>query len=285
MADKKEDKKKAPAKAAKKTTAAKPAVAARRAVPRPVKRTVAPAAERPREEKPAAAQAPKPKREPRPLPTAAQGEVPVISADGSVSGSVALPERLAATKKRAGALFQTITTFASNAHLGTAATKNRARVSGGGAKPWRQKGTGRARQGSTRAPHWRHGGVAFGPNGRRYQRRIPEKMRREAFAEAFAARAADGRVLVYEGLRIPEDRARTSAVIEWLGKVGDTGSALLVTKEIDPHVALATANAKDVGLRSVGALRTQDLLRYDTLFVQRDALDALAARAAVGAPK
>src|SRR5262249_58807947 len=113
----------------------------------------------------------------------------------------------------------------------------------------------------------RHGGVVSGPNGRRYAVRIPEKMRREAFAEAFAARAADGRVLVYEALEIDGERPRTAAVVGWLDKIGDLGRALLVTHEIDPKVAVAAANAKDVGLRSVGALRTRDLITHDTVLV------------------
>src|SRR5262249_19231979 len=159
------------------------------------------------------------------LPTAPAGEVALIAADGSVLGSMPLPEALAKATKRAGVLFQALMAAASNAHLGTSATKNRSRVSGGGAQPRNQKGTARARQGSTRAPHWRHGGVVFGPNGRRYGVRIPEKMRREAFAEAFAARAADGRVLVYEGLEIDGERPRTAAVVGWLDKIGDTGRA------------------------------------------------------------
>jgi large subunit ribosomal protein L4 len=293
VADKKKDEKKVtPAKkaAAKKaapakkpTPAKKAATPVRRAVARPVARPARPAPPPPRETRPEEpVGAPKPKREPRPLPTAPVGEVALIAADGSVLGSLPLPEALVTAKTRAGVLFQALMASASNAHLGTSATKNRARVRGGGAKPWRQKGTGRARQGSTRAPHWRHGGVVFGPNGRNFARRIPEKMRREAFAEAFAARAADGRVLVYEGLEIDGDRPRTNAVVQWLDKIGDTGRALLVTGGIDHSVAVATANARDVGLRSVGALRTRDLITYDTVLVHRGALDALAARAHVG---
>ena len=294
MADKK-DEKKAAAKAtaakstaaakkttATKTTAKKAAAPVRRAVARPVARPARPAPAPTREEREQAAAAPKAKREPRPLPTAPAGEVALIAADGSVLGSLPLPGALVAAKRRAGVLFQSLLASASNAHLGTSATKNRARVRGGGAKPWRQKGTGRARQGSTRAPHWRHGGVVFGPNGRNFARRMPEKMRREAFAEAFAARAADGRVLVYEGFEIDGERPRTSAVVQWLGKIGDTGKTLLVTHEIDPKLAVAAANAKDVGLRSVGALRTRDLIVNETLLVHRGALDALAARASTG---
>ena len=281
MADKK-DEKKTPAKKppAKKPVTAK-AAAAKRAVARPVTRVAPrPAPEKKqREERPAAAAAPqaKPKAEPRPLPTAPAGQVPLIGTDGKV-GSIALPGALATAKSRAGVLYQALETARSNAHLGSAATKNRARVAGGGAKPWRQKGTGRARAGSTRSPLWRHGGVAFGPNGRRYQRRIPEKMRREAFAEAFAARVGQGRVLVYEALSFEGDRPRTRAVVDWLGKLGDTGKALFVTPAVDEPTARAAANAREIGVRSVGALRTTDVLTHDTLIVRRDALEALASR-------
>ena len=106
-----------------------------------------------------------------------------------------------------------------------------------------------------------------------------EKMRRAALAEAMASRAGEGRLLVYEGLSFNGDRPKTRMVIEWLGKVGDTGSALFVTGELDVAAAQATANARDVGLRTVGTLRTEDVMRHDTIFVRRDALEAVATRA------
>jgi large subunit ribosomal protein L4 len=275
----------APKKAASPASASKKAPV-KRAVARPVKRTVAPRPPKPSDEAEVApVQAPKPKAEPRPLPTAAAGHAPIIDANGAVSGTLELPSQLSGIKRRAGVLFQALTAARSNKHLGTAATKNRSRVKGGGAKPWRQKGTGRARQGSTRAPHWRHGGVVFGPNGRRYQQRTPEKMRREAFAEAFAARAGEGRILVYEGLAFEDGKVRTRTVLDWLGKIGDTGRVLLVTPEIDEQVARASANAKATSVLSVGALRTIDLLTHDTVIVRRDAIDALAARAHHAAEK
>jgi large subunit ribosomal protein L4 len=274
---------KATAKAAPKAAAAKPKAAPKRAVARPVTRAAAPATAPKRVEKPKAeAAAPKPKREPRPLPSAPAGKAPVIGTDGVVAGTVDLPAAIASVKKRAGVLFQALTASAANARQANATTKNRARVSGGGAKPWRQKGTGRARAGSTRSPLWRHGGVVFGPNGRRFWQRMPEKMRRAAFAEALASCAGEGRFMVYDGLPFNGDRPKTKVVMGWLDKVGDTGRALFVTGEIDAAAATATANARDVGLRTVGTLRTEDVLWHDTLFVRRDALEQLAARATVG---
>ena len=260
--------------------AAKKAAPAARAVARPVTRVVRP--EAPRAARPAQPEKQE-KREKvasKPIPTAQKGHAPLIGADGSVTGSIELPAALAATvKKGIATLFQAFLAERANARQGTAATKNRARVSGGGAKPWRQKGTGRARQGSTRSPQWRHGGVVFGPNGRKYDQRMPEKMRKAAFGQAMSARAADGRVLVLEGLKLDGDRPRTRDVVKWLGNVGDTGSTLFVWSEINEGAARAMANLQHVESRTPGSLRLSDVLEADTLLIMRPALDALAARA------
>ncbi|HEV2249632.1 MAG TPA: 50S ribosomal protein L4 [Candidatus Limnocylindria bacterium] len=272
--------KKVAAKAAK--PAAKAVAAKPKAVARPATRAAAP---RPQ---PRAAE---PTREPRarieatPLPTAPAGHAPVVGADGSSAGSVALPESLASAKKRTGVLFQAFTAARANARLGTAATKNRSRVAGGGAKPWRQKGTGRARQGSTRAPHWRHGGVVFGPNGRTYWQRIPERMRKAAFGEAFAARAAEGRVIVFDQIGGLSERPRSAEVYDWLARIGDTGRTLIVGAEANEGHGRAIANLADVELRSVVSLRLVDVLGAETVLVARPALELLAARADVAAVK
>ena len=271
----------APKPAAKKATAAP----AKRVVARPVTRVVKPEAERPA--RPAAAEA-QPKREkvaPKPLPTAPAGHAPLIAADGSVAGSLELPAALAAPAKRIATLFQAFLASRANARQGTSATKNRSRVSGGGAKPWRQKGTGRARQGSTRAPHWRHGGVVFGPNGRKYDQRIPEKMRRKAFAEAVSVRASEGRVFVLEDIKLESEQPRTRDVVTWLGRVGDTGATIVIASELDERLGRAMANLPDLEYRTPGSLRLQDVIESETLLVMRPALDALAARADIGHAK
>ena len=269
----------APAKAvAKKTTAAKAATPVKKAVARPVTRTAT------RTAAPRAA-APVPVREPRkkikstPLPTAPAGHAPVVGSNGSSAGSIALPAALASAKADRGALFQAFVASEANARQGNAATKNRARVRGGGAKPWKQKGTGRARQGSTRAPHWRHGGVVFGPNGRTYDQRIPEKMRQAAFATAFATRAAAGRVIVFDEIGGLSERPRSREVADWVATIGDTGRALIVTSERSEGHDRAINNLQGVELRTVGSLRLGDLLRFDTLLVARGTLEALSARA------
>ena len=277
-----------PAKVAAKPTAAKPTAAkakapAKRAVARPLTRVVRPepVREERRERKEEQREAQRPKVLARPLPTAPTGHAPVIKADGTSDGSVELPAAIASPAKRRGVLFQALIAQLANARQGTSATKNRSRVSGGGAKPWRQKGTGRARQGSTRSPQWRHGGVVWGPNGRRYNQRMPAKMRHAAFAQALAAHAATGHVLVVDELRFDGDQPRSRDVVEWLARVGQTGRAVLVTAEPDERVGRATANLKDIDIRTPGSLRLADVLRAETVLVLRPALDALAARATV----
>jgi len=271
------------AKAAAKPAAAKAKAPAKRAVARPLTRVVRP--EPPREErrerKEEPREAPRPKAEARPLPTAPTGHAPVIKADGSSDGSVELPAAIVSPAKRRGVLFQALLTALANKRQGTSATKNRSRVSGGGAKPWRQKGTGRARQGSTRSPQWRHGGVVFGPNGRRYNQRMPAKMRHAAFAEALAAHAATGHMLIVDELRFDGDQPRSRDVVDWLARIGQTGRAVLVTADPDERVGRATANLKDIDIRTPGSLRLADVLRAETVLVLRPALDALAARATV----
>jgi large subunit ribosomal protein L4 len=304
MADKEKDKKATPAakkaatpakatapkttaNAATKPAAAKAKAPTKRAVARPQTRVVRaePQREERRERKEEPREAPRPRAEARPLPTAPAGHAPVIKADGSSGGSIELPAAIVSPAKRRGVLFQALLTSLANKRQGTSATKNRSRVAGGGAKPWRQKGTGRARQGSTRSPQWRHGGVVFGPNGRRYKQRMPAKMRHAAFAEALAAQAAGGRMLVVDEIRFDGDRPRARDVIDWLARVGQTGRAVLVTAEIDERVGRATANLKEFDLRTPGTLRLEDVLRAGTVLVLRPALDQLAARATVGGVK
>ena len=254
----------------------KKAAPARRAVARPVTRVVRPEAER--RAKPAE---PREKRErpaARPLPTAPAGQLPLIAADGSASGSMPLPEAFAKVNKNTATLFQAFLAERANARQATSATKNRSRVSGGGKKPYAQKGTGRARAGSTRSPLWRHGGVVFGPNGRQYWQRMPEKMRRAAFADAVSTRAAEGRFLVVEGMKLDGERARTRDAVTWLGKIGDIGATVFVWNEIDENAARAMANLPELELRTPRSLRLSDVLVADTLLVMRPALDALVAR-------
>jgi large subunit ribosomal protein L4 len=157
---------------------------------------------------------------------------------------------------------------------GTHSTKNRARVSGGGAKPYRQKGTGRARQGTTRAPQWAGGGVVFGPVPRKHGHGLPKKMRRAALVSALSARLAEGAIIVIEPISL--DEYKTRAIVDLLGSIGiGSESALIVIAEEDEKVEGSARNLPRVGVIRAAGLNVYDILRHDKLVLTRDAVDAV----------
>ena len=160
---------------------------------------------------------------------------------------------------------------------GTHSTKNRALVSGGGAKPYRQKGTGRARQGTTRAPQFAGGGVVFGPVPRNYAHKLPKKVRRAALASALTEKLGAGDLTVIEGFAI--DEFKTRKVVEALGNLGLGGKkVLIVTAEPNLHLEASARNIAGVGLIRQEGLNVYDLLRHEKLVITKQALDALQAR-------
>jgi large subunit ribosomal protein L4 len=166
---------------------------------------------------------------------------------------------------------------------GTHATKNRAGVSGGGIKPWRQKGTGRARQGSIRAPQWAGGGAVFGPVPRSHAHALPKKVRRAALRGALSLRRKEGALLAVDALSLPEPK--TKHMVELLGQLGLDGAAsvLIVVAGPDPAVERAARNLRWVSVLRAEGLNTYDVLRHQRLLVTRDALDAIHARLGGGA--
>jgi large subunit ribosomal protein L4 len=162
-------------------------------------------------------------------------------------------------------------------HAGTHATKNRSAVSGGGEKPWRQKGTGRARQGSIRSPQWSGGGVVFGPVPRSYEHRLTKKMRRAALKSALSLRAKEGALAVVEGLAI--DEFKTRRVVEMLDGLGlGDGSALIVIATASPHLEISARNLPGISVIRAEGLNVYDVLRHKRLVIARDALDKIGAR-------
>jgi large subunit ribosomal protein L4 len=160
---------------------------------------------------------------------------------------------------------------------GTHATKNRAGVSGGGVKPWRQKGTGRARQGSIRSPQWSGGGVVFGPVPRSYDHKLTKKMRRAALRSALSLRAKEGALAVVEGLAL--DEFKTKKVVELLGGLGLAGqSVLIVIASAQPQLEMSARNLPGVAVIRAEGLNVYDVLRHAKLVIARDALDAIGAR-------
>ncbi len=162
----------------------------------------------------------------------------VKSATGAGAGSVDAPDDLFAIKPNVAVMHQVVTAQLAAARSGTHSTKTRAEVAGGGAKPWRQKGTGRARQGSIRSPQWRGGGIAHGPKPRDYRQRTPKKMIRLALRSALSDRAAEGKVLVVDDWGISEPR--TKDALEVLGALG-----LRTKGERDDRVLIVVDSPKE----------------------------------------
>lgn len=160
---------------------------------------------------------------------------------------------------------------------GTHATKNRAAVSGGGAKPYRQKGTGRARQGTTRAPQFAGGGVVFGPVPRSYEHKLTKKMRRAALTSALTQWLAEGAITVVDELAV--DEYKTRRVIEILDSLGvNDGKVLIVTDDASPQLEASARNLPGVGLVRAAGLNVYDVLRHPKIVITRAALDAVQAR-------
>jgi large subunit ribosomal protein L4 len=198
-------------------------------------------------------------------------EAPLYSAAGARSASFTLPQPFFDGTVHEPALHQAVTAYRNNQRQGTAATKNRKVVTGGNQKPWRQKGTGRARQGSTRAPHWRGGGTVFGPIPRDYRTTIPAKVRQLARRSALNARAREGALLVIESLVF--DQPKTARLAELLGKLGlDGKKALILTAAANRNLYLSGRNLPAAQVLPFGEASTYDILWADVLVVEREAL-------------
>jgi large subunit ribosomal protein L4 len=189
-------------------------------------------------------------------------EAPHFSAAGAKKKAVPLPEALFDGTVNEHAMHRAVVTFLANQRQGTAATKTRRWVTGGNQKPWRQKGTGRARQGSTRAPHWRHGGIVFGPQPRDYRLGIPKKLRQLARKSALNARAREGAVLVVDPLAYEKPQTKALAqLLEKLG-VGDR-KTLVLTAGSDQAQAVFLSGRN---LPRVHVMRFADVTAYEILW-------------------
>ncbi|HEX5616187.1 MAG TPA: 50S ribosomal protein L4 [Acidimicrobiia bacterium] len=214
--------------------------------------------------------------------------VTMKSATGTDAGTVELPEELFGIEPNVAVLHQVVTAQLAHKRAGTHSTKGRAEVAGGGAKPWRQKGTGRARQGSIRAPHWRGGGVAHGPKPRDYSQRTPKKMVRLALRSALSDRAADGRVVVVADWGIDAPKTKDAIrVLESLGlrTKGERGDRVLVV--LDRSEDATWRSFRNLGSRVQiilpEELNAYDILVNDWIVFSRATLDTTVARL-TGAP-
>lgn len=174
------------------------------------------------------------------------------------------------------AVKEVIVAINANNRLGTHSTKTRGEVSGGGKKPWRQKGTGRARAGSTRSPLWVGGGVVFGPKPRDYSKKINAKVKALAFSRALFDRASAGEIDVIESFQAPN--AKTKEMNQVIGRIAPEGKVLVVDAQFSVEAARATRNIARVSLQEAAKLNTLDLAQYAKIIVSTKALEAILAR-------
>ena len=205
-------------------------------------------------------------------------KVDVFNMQGEKIKKVELPAEIFEAPINVDLMHQAYVQQMANARLGTHKTKTRAEVSGGGRKPWRQKGTGRARQGSTRAPQWKGGGRVHTPRPRKYTQHMPLKMRRAALRSALSVKAAEEGVVLVDELSLPEPKTRLMA--QSLGLLVGTASALLLVTEKDANyevITRSTNNIPDAKVLMANYLNIRDILGYDKLVMPLKALDVLKA--------
>jgi large subunit ribosomal protein L4 len=199
--------------------------------------------------------------------------VDVVNTNNEKVDSLELPEAIFRAPVKAQLLHEVVRMQLANRRRGTADTKGRSDVSGGGKKPWRQKGTGRARAGSTRSPLWRHGGTVFGPHPRAHGFQVSKSVRRQALCGALTAKAATGDIRLMESLSL--EKPSTKAMRSLLQGVGARGKALLVLPGRDEVLEKSVRNLPEVRLLTVQGLNVYDVLRADTLIMTPEGVHTL----------
>lgn len=196
----------------------------------------------------------------------------LYTADGARKGEVELSSEIFGVEPNTAVMHQVVTAQLAAARSGTASTKTRSEVRGGGSKPWRQKGLGRARHGSIRAPQWAGGGVAHGPKPRSYAQRTPKKMRRLALRSALSARAAAGQIKVVETFDI-WDEPKTKQAVALLEAMAVAGKVLLIAEDHERTAIKSFRNLEHVIASNLGQANTYDVLWADTIIMSRGTLD------------
>ena len=196
--------------------------------------------------------------------------VNVIDMTGKVVGDIELNDSVFGIEPNVKAMHADVKNYLANQRQGTQSTLTRAEVSGGGRKPWRQKGSGRARQGSTRSPQWIHGGIAFGPKPRDFRLSLNRKLKQLAIRSALSAKAKAGELVVVEGLDLSE--IKTKSMKSFLAAAGVEKKALIVTPEVRKNVVLSARNIPGVKTTIASILCVYDILHADKLVADKDAV-------------
>ena len=200
-------------------------------------------------------------------------KVSVFNIEGKQVGEIELNDAVFGVEVNEHLLHMAVVSQLANKRQGTQSAKTRAEVSGGGRKPWRQKGTGHARQGSTRAPQWTHGGIVFAPKPRDYSYTVNKKVRRLAMKSAFSAKAASNDIIVVD--TITTDKFITKTMAAMLNAVGSQKKALIVLPTVDKKVINSARNIPGVKTAQVNELNVYDMLNADKLIIAKEAVEKI----------
>lgn len=196
-------------------------------------------------------------------------QVQVYNQEGRKTSKLELADSVFGIEPNADAMHLAVVSYLANQRQGTQSTLTRSEVSGGGAKPWRQKGTGRARQGSTRSPQWTHGGIALGPKPRKYKVELNKKVRRLAMKSALSAKVAGEEMMVVNKVEL--EGIKTKAIVEMLAKLKAAKKTLIVTDGVDEVIYKSARNIEGAKVVTVNTLCVYDILNCDSFVVLKDA--------------
>ena len=197
-------------------------------------------------------------------------KVALYNMEGTKTGDMEVSDAIFAAEVNKSVLHQVVVNYLANQRQGTQSTKTRTEVRGGGIKPWRQKGTGRARQGSIRAPQWTHGGIALGPKPRDYRYALNKKLRKLAMKSALSTKVLDSNLIVVDSLTT--DSYKTKTVVAMLKALNVDGKAMLVTVDKDEKLVKSAANIPGVKTAACNTLNVYDILHHDKFIVSKDAV-------------
>ena len=197
-------------------------------------------------------------------------KVSVYDMNGNAVSELELNDAIFGIEPSEYAMHQAVVNYLANQRHGTQSTLTRTEVSGGGRKPWRQKGTGHARQGSTRSPQWRHGGVALGPKPRSYTYTLNKKVKRLALLSALTSKAQENEIVVVDSINT--DGFKTKSIVNMLKALKVDGKALIVLDTVDKQVIKSAANIPGVKTTQVNTLNVYDILNYTNFIVVKDAV-------------
>lgn len=200
-------------------------------------------------------------------------KVAVLDMTGKEVGTVELSDSIFGIEPNVSVMHDVVVNYLANKRQGTQSALTRAEVSGGGKKPWRQKGTGHARQGSIRSPQWRHGGIVFAPKPRDYSYVVNKKVRRLAMKSAFSSKILDNGIIVLDSLEMPE--YKTKSMVSVLNAIGANGKSLVVLPEIEDKIIKSSRNIPGVKTSQVNTLNVYDILNARKLVIVKSAISKI----------